>query len=280
MAWNVRDAGFPLGVYNRTEDRTEPFAEAGVTVYDTPRELAEKSDVVIVMVAGPDDLLEVLEESDGVLDGIGEGDVVMNMTTVSREATLQAEILVGVAGASFVDSPVSGTVGPAEEGSLTMLAGCSDEEFDRVEPLLESMGTPVLHTGDVGSATDMKLFINLLLGQMMQSYAEAMVFGKKHGLDIDQMQELIQSGPLDAPLFRIKGDLIRNGDFEPRFPVKYSLKDLGLALDAAQREGIPLPTGSAAWENATSAKAMGLEEEDMTAVVKVLEEIAGVEVRG
>lgn len=279
MARNLVEAGFPLTVWNRTESKAEDFVGEGVTVADSPRDLAGDSDVVIIMVAGPDDVLEVLERDDGVLAGTGEGDLVMQMSTISREATLEAAELVEERGAAFVDAPVSGTVGPAREGTLTMLAGASDGDFYRVEPLLKAMGEPVMHTGDIGSATDMKLFVNLLLGQMMQSYVEAMVFGKKHGLETDQMNDLIESGPLDAPLFSIKGDLIRSGDFEPRFPVKYVLKDLGLALDAAEREGIPLPGGAAAWENAASAKGMGLEEEDITAVVKVLEEIAGVKVR-
>lgn len=280
MARNVADAGYPLVVWNRTRETADAFAEdVPADVASTPRELAERADVVITMVTDGDAVLEVLEGSDGVLAGLDDGDVVVEMSTVGPESTEMAAELVRAAGGRFVDSPVSGTVGPAESGTLTILAAGDDDDLDAVRPILEAMGEPIIECGDVGAGTDMKLFVNLLLGDAMQAFAEAMVFGKARGLDIDDMLDVVGSGGLDAPLFQAKGEMIRRGEFDPQFPVDLLFKDMSLALDAAGDSAVPMPATAAAREAVNGARAGGHGDEDMAAVVKFLEDATGVEVR-
>ena len=280
MAWNLDEAGYTLRVYNRSTEKTEPFAEDGITVCDSPADVAANADATFVMVAGGDALHDVLAGDDGVCTGLDDGKYVVNSSTVSEADTQDAAESVAEAGGRFVDSPVSGTVGPAEEGTLTVLAGGEEDDLDAVEPLLEAVGEPVVRCGPVGQGTNMKLFVNLLLGEMMEGFSEALVFGKKHDLGIDEMLDVVDAGGVGAPMFRAKGEAIRSDDFEPRFPVNLLSKDLDLALDAAGEADVPLPALAATREAASATRGLGHGEEDMAALVKHLETLAGVEVRG
>jgi 3-hydroxyisobutyrate dehydrogenase/2-hydroxy-3-oxopropionate reductase len=279
MAWNLDDAGFDLVVYNRTTDREQPFAEAGVSVADSPKHLTKRADVVCLVVSDGDAVADVLERDLGVLDGLDEETTLVQMSTIGYAETMAAADLVTEAGGQFVDAPVSGTVGPARQGTLVGLAGGAEADVDRVRPVLEAMCEPVVHCGEVGQGTNMKLFINLLLGDAMAAFAEALVFGRANGLDVEAMRTVVENGALDCPLFAGKGATIADGDFESRFPVDYQFKDLSLALDRAGEIGVPLSETAAAREAFSAARGRGFGSEDMAAVIKPLEETAGVEVR-
>lgn len=279
MAWNLHDAGFDLRVYNRTREKAEPFGEAGATVCSTPREAAEASDAVAVIVTDTDALEAVLGGDDGILAGI-EGSTLIQMSTVARETTLAAASAVEDAGGTFVDAPVSGTVGPAEEGTLTVLAGGDDGAIDAVEPALSAMGDPIVRCGAVGQGTDAKIFVNLLLGDLMESFAEALAFGEAHDLDFETMTDVVDAGAVAAPMYGPKGEQIRTGDFEPRFALDLLSKDLGLAVDAADEADVPLPATAATHQAASAARALGHGEEDMAALIRHLEALTGREVRG
>lgn len=280
MAWNLHDAGLLASVYNRTSAKAEPFADRGVPVAASPADLAEQVEVVVVMVTADEALHAVLEGPQGVLSGLPPDAVVVNTSTVSVEATEQAATAVEAAAGRFVDAPVSGTVGPAEEGTLTVLAGAAPPLLDEVQPVLEVVGNPVVHCGEVGTGTETKLFTNLLLGNLMQAYAEALVFGQRHGLSLDHMQDVIDASPVGAPLFGYKGPVVEARDFEKQFPVDLLLKDLDLIAEAAERRGVYLPQTAATREAVNGAKALGHGDEDMAAVLKLLEAVSGTTVGG
>lgn len=280
MALNIAKAGFPLGVYNRSPEKTEPFRENNISVLGSPRELARESEVVVIVVTGPADLLEVLRGEEGVLAGLAPGRTVINMSTVSPEATGEAAALVTAAGATFIDAPVSGTKKPAEEGTLVVLASGERELVARHRELLLAVGKKVIYCGPVGMGTRMKLTINLFLGGMMQCLAEALVFGGKLGLGAGAIFETLDSGPLASPFYKLKGRMIETGRLEKQFSIDLLHKDLSLILEAAGRAGVMLPGTAAAREVASGARGMGLGEEDMAAVVKVLARIADVEIGG
>jgi len=279
MALNIHKAGHSLGVYNRSADKTEPFREKEIPVFDSPAALAAASEVVIIMVTGPDDVLEVLQQDRGVLEGLQSGAVVINMSTVSPEATEAAARLVEAGGGEFLDVPVSGTKKPAEDGNLVILAGGNRQTILELTPMLNTMGKAVIYCGETGQATRAKLMINLLLGSMMQGMAEALTFGKKVGLDPETMVKVIESGGLSSPFYTAKGKAIRGGDFSKNFPVNLMLKDLDLALATGKETGVALPQTAINREMFTAANTKGFGEEDMAAVIKILEEIAGVTVR-
>jgi 3-hydroxyisobutyrate dehydrogenase/2-hydroxy-3-oxopropionate reductase len=278
MAWNLDEAGYELVVYNRSDGPTEPFADAGIEVADSPRDLGQRVDVVITMVTDDEALAAVLDGPEGLLAGINGTNTVIQMSTVTPDATAAAAETIRAQNSRFVDAPVSGTVGPAEDGTLTVLAGGADDVLDDVEEILAAMGEPIVRCGEVGDGARMKLFVNLLLGDMMSAYAEALTFGAAQGLDLDAMQQVVEAGAVDSPLFRIKGELIGERDFEPRFPVDLQFKDLRYANEVANEVGLTLPQTAAARESFSAASAMGHGDEDMTAVLKYLESVAGVTV--
>ncbi|WEL17445.1 3-hydroxyisobutyrate dehydrogenase [Halorhabdus sp. SVX81] len=278
MAENVADAGYPLVVYNRTRSRTEPFAERGEEVADSPAAVAERADSVVVMVTDDEALEAVLESENGLLAGLTTDTTVIQMSTVTPAATEAAAEAVRDAGGEYVDAPVSGTVGPAEEGTLTVLAAGPEALLDDVEGILAAIGDPIVDCGAIGDGARMKLFVNLLLGDMMGAFAEALAFGTSQGLDYDDMLTVVEAGAVDSPLYSIKGENIADGDFEPRFPVDLQFKDLRYAVEEANDAGVPLPQTAAARETFSATSGMGHSEEDMAAVVKFFESVAGLSV--
>ncbi|MCF7803879.1 MAG: NAD(P)-dependent oxidoreductase [Candidatus Marinimicrobia bacterium] len=279
MAKNIHSAGYELSVYNRSPEKTEPFRGLGVPVYGNPTELTEHSEVIFIMVTGPDALKDVLLRDDGVINGMRPGTIVANMSTVSPEATLGAAELVESADGRFVDAPVSGTKKPAEDGTLVMLAGGDESLVENLTPVLSTMGKEIIYCGETGQATNMKLMINLLLGSMMQGLSEALMLGKKTGLSPEKMLQTIEAGGLSAPFYTAKANAIRSGNFAKNFPVELMLKDLNLALESGGNNGVALPQTAAAREMFSAANASGFGDEDMAAVIKVLEQIAGTVVR-
>lgn len=279
MAWNVHRAGYELGVYNRSEHRTQPFRQEHISVFQTPAGLADWADIIIIMVFGPAALMSVLNESEGLTRAKIVGKIIINMSTVSREATLAVDDLVSGCGAFFLDAPVAGSKKPAEDGSLTILVGGSVELLESVRPLLGCMGKTIILCGATGAGTNMKLFINLLLGSLMQSFAEALTLGTSFGLHLEDMLETVRSSAVACPMFSVKGAAIGSGNFEKNFPVELIFKDLNLALQSAEREHVPLPVTAAAREAFSAAMDKGLGEQDMCAVIKVLEEATGLRVR-
>jgi len=275
MAWNLHDAELLAAVYNRTETKTLPFADRDVAVPDTPADLARRVEVIVTMLTDDDALWDVIEGPDGVAAGLVNDTIVINTSTVSVDAAERAARIVGEAGGRYVDAPVSGTIRPAEEGTLTVLAGADPDLLDEVEPILEVLGNPIFHCGPVGTGTKTKLFTNLLLGNLMQAFSEALVFGEKHGLSVDHMQDVIDDSPVGAALFDYKMPVVKDRDFEPQFPVRLLLKDLNLIMEAAEDRGIYLPQTAATREAVNGAQAMGHGDEDMAAIIKLLESVAG-----
>lgn len=279
MAWNLHAAGFPLTVYNRSPERAQPFADTGIELADTPAALTRAVDTVILMVTDGDALMAMLHGEAGVLAGLSAGQRVVNMSTVHPEETRAAAEAVQAAGGRFVDAPVSGTVKPAQDATLVILAGGEEADVQAVEPALEAMGKKVLHCGGVGQGTAMKMVVNLMLGDLMHALAEGLSLGKGLGLDSRQVLELIGSGPLAAPLFNLKGEAIHQGNFAKQFPIDLLFKDLGLILDTAGEAGVPLPQTAAVRESYSTARAYGHGDEDMAAIIRVFEQALGSEIR-
>ncbi|MEJ2288152.1 MAG: NAD(P)-dependent oxidoreductase [Deinococcales bacterium] len=277
MARRLAERGRLDAVFNRTPERAAPFEAQGAAAYDAPRRLATASDVVFVMVSDDAALEAVLFERDGVVGGLRPGATVVNMSTVSVAATQEAGDAVGAAGGSFVDAPVSGTVGPARQGTLLVLASGEEQALDGVASLLEAFGT-VLRLGLAGAGTRAKLFINQLLGAMMETFAEALVFGRSQGLSLDTMLEIVGGGALAAPLFRVKGEMIGRRDFTKQFPLDLLLKDLDLAQGEAHKAGVYLPALAAVREAVAGARGRGYGDQDMAAVVRLLEDVNGIRV--
>jgi 3-hydroxyisobutyrate dehydrogenase-like beta-hydroxyacid dehydrogenase len=274
MVRTLAEAGHELTVYNRTRAKTEPFQMEGFPVADSPRELAAGADVVAVMVTDDDALASLLDGPDGLPSGIGDGNVLINHSTVSRAAATAAQEEVTERGATFVDAPVSGTLPQAESGSLSVLVGSDDETLERVSPLLDALGT-VTHCGPIGAGTDMKLAVNLLLGAVNQGLSEALTFATAHGIDATEFLDVVAGGSLNSPYVEVKGASIAAREFEPLFTLDLLHKDLSLVLEAGGAVPVPLPLTAAARETAAAGRALGHGSEDMSAVVTYFEQFTG-----
>ena len=275
MAWNLHKAGYLACVYNRTAAAAQPFREAGITQHATPAALAAQTDAVIIMVTDPTALHEVVSGRDGVVAGLRPGGHVINMSTVSPEATRQAAAAVTARGGRFVDAPVSGTVKPAQDGTLVILAGGERADIEAVTPILKTLGKEVIYCGPAGQGTHMKLVLNLLLGGMMALLAEAITLGRQLGLETEDILKAIASGPLNAPLYQIKGKMMLEGRYARQFPIDLMFKDLNLVLETAGHARVPLPATAAVREAFNAARGIGQGDSDIAAVILALEYITG-----
>jgi 3-hydroxyisobutyrate dehydrogenase-like beta-hydroxyacid dehydrogenase len=272
MARNVLRAGHPVRAYNRTASKLEALRPLGATIAASARQAAEGAEAVITMVADPPALTAVLEGPDGALAGCRPGTLVVDMSTVdpatSRAMGAKAQAL----GLRYLEAPVTGGVGAAEQGTLTIMAGGGPEDFAAARPLLATMGRKILHVGALGQGSVMKLAVNLVAASIITSMVEALGLTAKAGLDLRLVVEVLTER---SPLIGRAAPRILEGDYAARFPLKLAHKDVQLALAAARDLGVPLFALASVAQVQAAALARGYGELDQTATMQVLEEIAG-----
>ncbi len=176
----------------------------------SPKALAQDSQIIIAMVTGPEALYELLFGPEGAAAAFGPEQVFINMSSVSPSFTLELGKELAPTAIRFVDAPVSGTKKPAEDAQLVILAGGNRKRVEELEPLFLTMGKKVVYCGKTGQGSMMKMFINLLLGLMMEGFAESLNFGRLGGLDLEAMLEVVSSGAMNAPMFQVKATNLRN----------------------------------------------------------------------
>jgi 3-hydroxyisobutyrate dehydrogenase-like beta-hydroxyacid dehydrogenase len=243
MATNLIKAGYPTIVYNRTRKECKPCAGLGAEVASTPQELAGKADVIIIMVTGPEAVSDLLFGENGAAGALNDGKTLINMSSVSPAYTKELDRKLKVTGVTFIDAPVSGSKKPAEDATLLILAGGAKDKIDEINPLLASMGKKVIYCGEVGQGSMMKMANNLLLGLLMAGLCETVCFGVKGGLSKETLLEVILSGPLNAPIFGMKSNMLREGEYPVNFPFRHMRKDLKFVVDTAFETGASIPLG-------------------------------------
>jgi 3-hydroxyisobutyrate dehydrogenase-like beta-hydroxyacid dehydrogenase len=239
----------------------------------TPREAAADADIVVTMVADPPALVAVLEGPGGVFAGCRPGTLVVDMSTVdpgtSRAMAAKAQGL----GLRYLEAPVTGGVGAAEQGTLTIMVGGSAEDFAAAKPLLETMGKKVLHVGPMGYGSVLKLATNVVAAGIVALMGEALTLATKAGLDPTMVVEVLAER---SPLIGRAGPRVLSGDFSPTFPLRLAAKDVRLALDTARVAGAPMFAAAAVGQVQSAALAKGLGDFDQSVMIRVLEELAGV----
>ncbi|MFI5338216.1 MAG: NAD(P)-dependent oxidoreductase [Candidatus Methylomirabilales bacterium] len=276
MVKNVLKAGFALRVYNRTAAKTEEVRKLGATATASPREAAAGADAVITMVSDPAALAAVLEGPDGAFAGCRPGTLVIDMSTVDPGTSQAMAARAQALGLRYVEAPVTGGVGAAEQATLTIMAGGAVEDFTAARPLLETMGKKVLHVGPMGQGSVLKLSANLVAASIVTAMNEGLVLAAKAGLDPALVAEVLAER---SPLIGRAAPRVLAGQFTANFPLRLSHKDVSLALVTGRRLGVPLFGLAAVAQLQTAALAKGLGELDQIATIQVLEEIAGVQVR-
>ncbi len=269
MAANIAKAGFTVGVYNRSRPTADSVG--GLTVFDTPRELAAGNDVLVLMVTGPEALEALLWGENGMGEALAEGKTVVNMSTVSPAFTEDMAHRVEATGAVFIDAPVSGSKIPAQQGTLVILAGGARSAVDALEPLLLSMGKKVVYCGVAPGGTMMKMAVNLLLASMMSALAETIIFGQAGGLSKETLLEVVLNGPLGCDLFKLKEPMLLKEQYMAQFPLKHMAKDLKFVTDTANALHCPAPSAYTSLQLYSQGVSKGLGELDFAAVTQVLQ---------
>ncbi len=276
MAKNVLKAGHALRVYNRTAAKTDELQKLGAAVTSSPREAAQGADAVVTMVADPPALHAVLEGPEGAFAGCRPGTLVVDMSTVDPETSRAMAARAQAQGLRYLEAPVTGGAGAAEQGTLLIMAGGTMEDFQAAKPLLETMGKKVLWVGPMGRGAAMKLTTNMVASSISTAMAEGLVFAAKAGLEPSLVAEVLAER---SPLIARWAPRVLAGEFGASFPLRLAHKDVHLALATARNLGVPLFALAAVGQLQTAALAKGLGDLDQTATIQVLEEIVGHPVR-
>lgn len=273
MAVNLAKAGAPLVVYNRTPKASAALDALGVQAASSPAALAERSDVIIAMVTGPEAIDNLLWGEGGAAGAFGPGKTFINMSTVSPAYTRSLAQRLAPTGVVFIDAPVSGSKKPAEDATLLILAGGPRDRIEALGPLFGAMGKQVVYCGEAGQGSMMKMSNNLLLALMIEGLSETLNFGKKGGLSREAMLEVILNGPLNCPIFKMKCQAISDGCYDPNFPLKHATKDLKFVVDTAYEIGAPIPVGQTLLHLYSTGVVKEWGDLDICAIMKVLEDL-------
>ncbi len=281
MSANLLKNGYTLHVYDVVPEAIEEIVRLGGLRCSSPKEIAQKADIVITMLPNAQIVESVMTGDNGLLAGGREGQIFIDMSSVAPHSTKKMAGLADKKGIKYMDAPVSGGVTGAEAGTLTIMVGGDEEIFKKVKPILESLGKNIRLIGEVGSGDAVKIVNNLLLGSSMAALAEALVLGLKAGLKPETMYEVIKSSSGRSYALEAKvPDFIFKGEFKKGFPIDLQYKDLELAVETAKNLGVPLPMTNNAQQIYELARVKGLGREDISAVIKVWEDMLGVQVRG
>jgi 3-hydroxyisobutyrate dehydrogenase-like beta-hydroxyacid dehydrogenase len=275
IARRLLDHGYKLSVYDMDPTKAEAIAAQGGVVAKNILELAAASDVLLSSLTNDEAVRSVYTGPDGVFAGARPGTVVLEMSTISPESSRELYRLGARSGIDVLDVAVSGSTTAAEEGILTLLAGGNPELFRAAKPIFQAVAKQYFLLGGSGSGTAMKLVVNTLLGVGMQAIAEAVVLGEKAGLDRERLLEVLSKTAVIAPAHLGKLARTAVNDYSPQFPLRLMNKDFQLILEAAAQEHLPMPATEAAFR-VNSDELANNDEEDFSAVLRRMEEVAGV----
>lgn len=232
--------GHDLVVRDLNRELVAKFVEMGAGAADSPREMAESCDVVITCLPSPAACSEVMEAEDGIIAGLSEGKVWMEMSTTDQAEVQRIGELVKAKGAMPIDCPVSGGCHRADTGNISIFAGCDREAFDIALPLLTTMGRRIIHTGALGSASTLKVITNYLATANLVSCAEALVVANKMGMDMNVTYEAIKASSGTSFVHETESQVILNGSRDISFTMDLVLKDISLFDQLAQKHNVPL----------------------------------------
>jgi 2-hydroxy-3-oxopropionate reductase len=278
MAKNLLEAGYDLVVYNRTREKAEELASEGATVADSPKEVAEQSDIIITMLPDSPQVEEVLTGEDGVLEGIREGALIVDMSTISPVVTEELSEKTKEKGASMLDAPVSGGDVGAIDGTLAIMVGGSEEDFERAKPLFDVMGKTVTHVGTTGTGQVVKAANQIVVALTIEAVSEALVLGSKGGVAPEKILDVLGGGLAGNKVMELKREKLLEHSFDPGFKIELHHKDLGIALAAGREYGVTLPVTAIVDQMLETLKMRGKGDRDHSAILTLIEESSGHEI--
>ena len=279
MARNALKAGFPVTVTNRTLAKADPLKGEGATVVKTPREVAQRSDIVVTMVTSSPEVEAVTFGPDGIADGAHDGLLVIDMSSISPVATRGFAERAEEKGFRTLDAPVSGGEIGAIEARLSIMVGGDAEDVERARPLFEALGKTIVHIGGHGAGQACKLANQIAVAINNLGVSEALVFAAAMGIDLERTRQVIAGGAGSSWAMQNYAPKMLAGDFKPGFMVDHQQKDLRNVLDAAYSQHLSLPGTSLAHALYNALQHDGGGREGNLAIIKVIERLSGIEAR-
>lgn len=276
MVNRLLDKGHVVTGYNRTRSKAEWLIKRGMRWADSPRAVAQASDVIFTMVTNAIALSGVTEGPDGLLAGFSAGEILIDMSTVSPAVSRALAAKIREKGADMLDSPVSGSVITLQEGKLSVMVGGRRETFERVKTLLLDIGPKVTYVGDNGLALSMKIATNLSLAVQMMAFCEGVLLAEKSGIARETAVDVLTHSAVASPMIQYRGPFVLRMPEEAWFDVNMMQKDMLLAMELGRQLNVPLPTTAVSNEFLTAARGMGWEKKDFAVVFDVLARMSGI----
>lgn len=279
MVGHLMAAGFSATVYNRSKSKAEALLAKGAAWADTPKALAEQSDIIFSIVGFPADVREVLLGEQGALAGAKAGAILVDMTTSDPSLAIEIANAARAKGVSSVDAPVSGGDIGAKNATLSIMIGGDKEVVEALQPAFAAMGKTIVHQGPAGAGQHTKMVNQILIATGMIGVCEALLYGYKAGLDLPTVLQSVGSGAAGSWSLSNLGPRMMNNNFDPGFFVEHFIKDMGIALAEAKKMGLSLPGLALAEQLYLSVKAKGWGRNGTHALLLALSEMSGIDWR-
>lgn len=275
MAANLARGGFAVTAWNRTPGRAPELDELGVARRETPAEVASATDAIVVCVSDTPDVEHVLFGAGGAAEGLRDGQLVIDCSTISPSATRDFASRLGTRGVVLVDAPVSGGSEGAQKGTLTIFCGGEADAVERARPILAAMGRTITHVGPSGAGQAVKAVNQVILAGTYLGVAEGIVLAMKAGLDVAQVVEALGGGAAQSWVLANRSERMRVNDYPLGFKVALHRKDLAIALEMAREMAADLPVAELAADFETELIGEGHADDDMSAVARIIRRRSG-----
>jgi len=280
MVRNLLKANFDVTIWNRTAKRMAPLVDAGAKGATSPADLAKECEIIMTCVSDTPDVQEVVLGEKGVIHGAKSGSLVIDMSTISPQATREMASELAEKGIHMLDAPMSGSREGAENGTLTIMIGGEAEQVARAMPYFEAMGKTITHMGGHGAGQMVKLVNQILVVVNTLAVGEALLFAQAGGLDLKKTLEAVTDGAGGSWMLKYRGPQIIERDWRPGFIIDLQQKDLRLIMEAADQLGTPVIGTSIVFNLYRTLQREGLGAQSNHALVKALENLAGIRIGG
>jgi 2-hydroxy-3-oxopropionate reductase len=279
MARNLLKAGFPLTVHNRSRAKIDELVKDGAAAAASPKEVASVADIIITMLPNSPDVELVALGAGGIREGAKAGQLLIDMSTINPIVSQKIAGELARVGVAMVDAPVSGGEKGAIDGTLSIMAGGTPEDFERALPAFNALGKTITHMGPLGAGGFTKLANQIIVAINLTAIGEALVFGTKAGVDPQKMVRALSGGLAGSKCLDQKSEKILTGDFAPGFKVDLHFKDLNLIQDAARSVGAPIPIAALVEQLFAALRVRGRGGLDHSSIVTLFEDLAGIQAR-
>ena len=280
MARNILKAGFPLVVHNRSQEAVVELQGEGARPATSPAEVTSLVDVVITNLPDSPDVEHVVLGKNGIIETAKEGQIFIDNSTIKPASAREISEKLGEKGVACLDAPVSGGDIGAQKGTLAIMVGGPGEALEQVRPILEAMGKKITHVGEAGAGQIAKAANQIMVAAQMVAMGELLIFARKAGADPQKVVAAIQGGAAQCWALDVKPERLFAGNRQPGFKAYMQAKDLGIVSDTARQYGIPIIAASVHDQLFNAMLDMGMGDEDNSAVIGVIEALAGTTLLG